>query len=46
MSEGILQNKWSIGGTIYEFTYPVSREWAVKYLREREGIEISKRDAK
>ena len=37
----MLRLTWTIGGTTYQFTYPVSRAWAVKYIRES-GEEISK----
>lgn len=36
----MLKTEWTIKGTTYVFTYAVSREWAIKYLREREGINI------
>jgi len=35
-----LKTEWTFRNVTYYFTYPVSREWARWYLREREGYEL------
>lgn len=36
----MLRDEWTFNGVTYAFTYPVTREWARWYLREREGIKL------
>lgn len=36
----MLKSEWTFKGITYGFTYPVTRQWAIWYLREREGIKI------
>lgn len=36
----MLKTEWTFNGTTYGFSYPVTREWARWYLREREGVEL------
>lgn len=35
-----LKTEWTFKGTIYGFSYPVSRAWAKAYLRDREGLDV------
>lgn len=36
----MLKNEWTFKGSTYVFSYPVSRAWALAYLRDREGLDI------
>ena len=29
-----LRTEWTFSGTTYEFSYPVTRAWAARYLKE------------